>query len=314
MHARQPVPESLLRLAACQEGVLTLEQVVGHGLTPAVVRRLCTEQWRRLARGVVWTGWGEPPWGSWAWAGVLAAGDRSRLGGEASGHLWGLRPEPPVIEVLLPAPGSCTVRGPWRFVRESPGLRSARSVGEPPRLGVLDTVLDLADVGDEADVVELLTQAQRRRLVSATALLAALDGRTQHRHRKLLVDLLADVAEGVESPLELQYLREVERPHGLPEGRRNRYRGGLRYRTDVGYDQYLLLVELDGRLGHEGASRFRDFRRDNAFAVRALLTLRYGWYDVVHRPCEVAAQVALVLQQRGWDGVPSRCRRCELVC
>jgi hypothetical protein len=81
----------------------------------------------------------------------------------------------------------------------------------------------------------------------------------------------------------------------------------------VGYDGYTLLVELDGRLGHEGAGRFRDLRRDNDFALRSLITLRYGWWDVVERPCEVAWQVATVLRSRGWEGVPTRCHRCRSV-
>ena len=125
--------------------------------------------------------------------------------------------------------------------------------------------------------------------------------------------MLSDVAKGVESPLELRYLRDVERAHGLPEGQRQRYRGGLRHRTDVSYDEFAVLVELDGRLGHEGAGRFRDMRRDNDFALRALLTLRYGWPDVVDRPCEVAFQVATVLADRGWTGLFGRCHRCERV-
>jgi hypothetical protein len=116
---------------------------------------------------------------------------------------------------------------------------------------------------------------------------------------------------GVESELELRYLRDVERAHRLPEGNRQCYRGALRHRSDVGYDAFALLVELDGRLGHEGAGRFRDYRRDNDFALRQLLSLRYGWFDVVDRPCAVAFQVGSVLVSRGWRGVPERCDRCR---
>lgn len=121
---------------------------------------------------------------------------------------------------------------------------------------------------------------------------------------------------GARSPravVELAYLRDVERAHGLPRGRRNRYRGNLRYRTDVDYDAYALLVELDGRLGHEGGGRFRDYRRDNAFALQALTTLRYGWFDVAELSCEVTNQVSTILRARGWSDLPTRCRRCRRV-
>jgi hypothetical protein len=117
--------------------------------------------------------------------------------------------------------------------------------------------------------------------------------------------------EGAESPLELTYLRDVERPHGLPRGRRQKSRLGLRYVSDVGYDEWALLLELDGRDGHAEEGRFRDRRRDNAFALRALLTLRYGWYDVTDKPCAVAWQVATVLRARGWLGDFRRCGRCR---
>jgi hypothetical protein len=80
--------------------------------------------------------------------------------------------------------------------------------------------------------------------------------------------------------------------------------------SDVGYDAYRLLVELDGRAGHEGMGRFRDMNRDNQFALIEWITLRYGWYDVVHRPCVVAFQVAAALAVRGWNGLPTRCFRC----
>jgi hypothetical protein len=85
---------------------------------------------------------------------------------------------------------------------------------------------------------------------------------------------------------------------------------GLPYATDVGYDAYGLLVELDGRLGHEGAGRFRDMERDNRFVLGGLTTLRYGWFDVVDHPCLVAAQVGQMLIARGWLGLPARCERC----
>ena len=53
--------------------------------------------------------------------------------------------------------------------------------------------------------------------------------------------------------------------------------------------------------------RFRDFRRDNEVVAAGESVLRYGWPDVTAHPCAVAAQVAGVLQTRGWTGLPKRC-------
>jgi len=289
--------------------------VLAHGLSGDVLGRLSRSgEWPRLGRGVFATSPGPPGWEALAWAGVLLGGDRARLGPGASAHLHGLVAAAPLpVDVLVPLHHQVRVQGPWQFHRERPGVRSSKVTGSPPRLLATETVLDLAAQGGEGEVVDLVVRATQQRLVTAAGLSSALELRATHRHRRLLQTLLDDVAEGVESQLERRYLHDVERAHGLPDGLRQRYRGGLRHRTDVGYDTYGLLVELDGRLGHEGAGRFRDMRRDNAFALLAMLTLRYGWPDVVERPCEVASQVATVLTGRGWPGPLGRCRRCRRV-
>jgi hypothetical protein len=117
--------------------------------------------------------------------------------------------------------------------------------------------------------------------------------------------------EGATSVLEIGWMRKVERPHGLPRGARQVFgrvhgRGILR---DVAYEQYGVFIELDGRLGHEGADHaFRDMDRDNAAAMEGRTTLRYGWTAVMTDPCAVAAQVAVLLRNRGWTGDLSRCR------
>lgn len=313
MYARQPVPDTLLRLADLQDGALSRVQVLGHGLTSHVLARLLRSgAWQQLGGGVYATSPGPVPWKTRAWGGVLLGGPDSRLGPQASGYLHGLLPEAPgVVDVLVPMTGPHRSTGPWVFVRERPGVRSPRSVGSPSRLTIEDTVLDLAAPASPTEVVRLVTKAVQRRGTRASRIAVALDERQRHPHRRFMQGLLGDVAAGAESRLELSYLRDVERAHGLPQGIRQASRRNLPYASDVGYDEWKLLVELDGRLGHEGEGRFRDMWRDNQFLLEALLTLRYGWIDVVDRPCAVAAQVATILIRRGWTGVPTRCPRCR---
>jgi hypothetical protein len=76
---------------------------------------------------------------------------------------------------------------------------------------------------------------------------------------------------------------------------------------DVRYRRWSTVVELDGRAAHPVEEAFRDFRRDNRVVVAGDVVLRYGWRDVACHPCEVAAQVAEVLQARGWPGPPRVC-------
>jgi len=315
---RRDPSTDLLALAALQSGVLTLEQAEGLGLSRWCVSRILAQgQWTRLARGVLWTrplGVGEEiPWLVRAWGGLLAAGDGSRLGPRSSGHLHGLVDEAPRKPDIFARGRSVSARtdGPWLLRREQVGVRSAKTVGSPPRLGVEATVIDLCDGVTASEVPGLLTRAVQRRLTTGERIVDELALRARHRHRALVRAILSEVADGVESPLELVYLRDVERAHGLPRGRRQQSRAGLSHVSDVGYDEWALLLELDGRDGHIEEGAFRDRRRDNAFAVRALLTLRYGWYDVTDNPCAVAWQVATVLRSRGWPGELRRCGRCR---
>jgi hypothetical protein len=120
--------------------------------------------------------------------------------------------------------------------------------------------------------------------------------------------MLVDVAVGAQSPLELVYLRDVERAHGLPRGDRQvRVAGRRVIWIDVDYDGFATRVELDGRLGHQGEGRFRDRRRDNRAVVGGIWSLRYGFAETFGSPCEVAIEVALVLRERGWAGWPRPC-------
>ena len=173
-------------------------------------------------------------------------------------------------------------------------------------------MLDLCDLGPEAQVVGWVTSAVQRRLTTPGRLRRRVDGRPRVRYRRLLLHLLADVATGAESPLEVGYLNDVERAHGLPRGARQ-LSSGTPYVTDVDYRPYALLVELDGRLGHEGNGRFRDMDRDNVAGLDGLFTMRYGAQDLYGRPCAIAAQVARALTQRGWTDLPTRCSRCRSV-
>ncbi|MBA8796042.1 very-short-patch-repair endonuclease [Friedmanniella endophytica] len=314
MHPRQPVPSALLRLAALQDRVVTREQALGCGLgRHAIVRLVRDGLWVPLARGVYLVGGGPAGWPALAWAGVLLGGDRARLGGTAAAHAWGWTGSPPEpIDVLVPGAGSAPSRdGRWRFRREQEGVRSPRSPGSPPRTTVEDTALDLVGEAAVDDVVTWLSAAVQSHRTTPQRLRVAAEARQRVRHRALVLRLLDDLATGAHSALEIAYLHDVERAHGLPAAERQ-----VRRRSTVAdalSREFGVLVELDGRAGHTGEARFRDLDRDNVAPLDGLVTLRYGHRDVSTRPCVVAAQVAGVLAARGWPGRPSRCHRCRLV-
>lgn len=314
MRHRQPVPPELLALAAHQDRVITREQALGCGLSQHALARLLRERtWRALARGVYCTDPAEPAWLSWCWAGVLIGGDRARLGGAAAAYLHGIIEDlPREIAVLVPGTGGRPrIAGPWRFIRDQEGHRSPASRGSPPRLGVEDTILDLAENADLADVIGWSGRAIQQRRTTPHRLRTALERRSRVARRKPLAALFADVSAGVRSPLERHYLIDVERAHGLPIGERQAPQGGTQ--IDVWYREFGLIVELDGHRGHDGEGRFRDLRRDNRSTSRGQATLRYGYPDVLDAPCLVAHQVADLLTRRGWTDLLQRCPRCPSI-
>ena len=163
-----------------------------------------------------------PDWLTLAWAGLLIGGDRARLGGLAAAHQWDMtRTEPRPIQILVPASGSTPrVDGPWYFRRERPGARQSASYGNPPRTTIEDTVLDLIDDpdADPQAVVHWLTTAVQTRRTTPKRILKAASSRRFLRHRRLLENLALDVAAGARSPLELDFLRLVERATRPPRG------------------------------------------------------------------------------------------------
>ncbi|MGI3779301.1 MAG: type IV toxin-antitoxin system AbiEi family antitoxin domain-containing protein [Janthinobacterium lividum] len=307
-------PRAELRsLALQQANVVSREQARALGVSDRVVARLVRQQhWRRVTPGIYLTADVEPTFLARAWAGVLIGGDSSRLGRLAAARLQGLADvDPRVVTVWVEHGRAVSERPGFEFLRERPDVRGRTTRGDPPRTNVEDTVLDLCSTAQPEDVVGWLTLAVERRRTTGRRLLRALAGRRRHPHRQLIEGLLADVEVGVRSPLEMTYLRDVERAHGL-SALVTRQLPSLLHKAvrDVCYTDFGVVVELDGRLGHDELGRFRDMNRDNLANLDGLLTLRYGAADLHGRPCAVAAQVARALHRRGWTGLATRCPRC----
>jgi very-short-patch-repair endonuclease len=298
-------------LAAVQFGAMSRVQCLGLGMTPGEIRWMVhSGRWQRVHPGVYLTHTGPLTWRPRVSAALLTCGAGAVASHGTAARLHGLSDrDPDQIEVLIPA--SRRVIRPRRVevATCSDLARRTAPAGWPSRTTVEDTVLDLAERGNSDNAIAWLSTACQRRRTTTARLAEALDRRMRHRWRGLLADALSDVAGGVESVLEYRYVRRVERPHGLPEARRQRASiiGGRRRRTDNEYEQFGVVVELDGRLGHEGEGAFRDRTRDNVMTVRGKATLRFGWADVDAQACEVACDVAALLRSRGWYGDLTPC-------
>jgi very-short-patch-repair endonuclease len=297
--------DELRELAHAQSGALTRGQALSGGLTRTMIRlHLEQGRWQRLQTGVYALYSGPPTRLTVLWGAVLRSGPDAVLSHFTAAELSGLADRPsPLVHVAVPSD---------RYIERIPGIvvhRSGRArvaahpVLTPPRTRLEETVLDLAGTAATLDdACGWITGALGRRLTTQAQLREAMALRAKLRWRRQLAQALTAEWSGVHSSLEYRYLRNVERPHLLPRGVRQaraQQGHGTIYR-DVLYDQYALAVELDGRAAHPGDQRWPDIQRDNAAAADGILTLRYGWFDVTERPCQVAAQVAQVLQPRGY--------------
>jgi Transcriptional regulator, AbiEi antitoxin len=302
--------------ADLQNGVLTRRQALSAGITDkAIAANLRQGRWQRLRPGVYATFSGAPSPDCLLWAAVLRAGPRAVLSHQTAARLWGLSgPATAAIHVTVPR-GSPVTPAPGLIIHYSQRVTQARHpTATPPRTTVEETALDLASAAATADdAVAWILRAVASRRTTPERLALALRRRRRMRWRAEVSHAVDPVNSGVHSILEYRFVTRVERPHGLPAGTRQRLarRGASAQYSDVAYEDYATLVELDGRAAHPESSRDLDTRRDNANLADGWVTLRYGWAEVSEHSCEVAAQLALILHRRGW---PGSLRRCSANC
>jgi hypothetical protein len=306
---------ALMQEQAC---CFSRNQALACGLTDeGIDANIRARRWARPAPGVLVAFTGPMPYLTRVWAGVLAAGEGAAATRSTALRLFGLASmaNDDSIQVVIDhdrrAVGLRSV-----VIRRRRGLASVMHPHRlPPSVRVEEAVLQhAARVARPGAGLAVIADSCQQGLTTASRLKEALELLPRLRKRRLWLSALEDVATGAHSFLELTYLRSVERAHGLPTPIRQaagRGWGGARVWRDGEYPGFGVVLELDGRLGHEWASdQLRDRRRDATAAVYGSLTLRHGYADVMD-PCETARLVAAVLHSRGWRGAP---RRCSSTC
>lgn len=307
------LPSTLRNLSWNQSGVISRAQALRAGLTMDKIKfRVKSDRWRQLYPGVYATFTGFPGHNAQLWAAILSAGPGAVLSFETAAELQRLSDRPShMIHVTVPWQRRIAAPSGVKLHRSGRAVEAVERDSNPPRTSIEETVLDLTQSAVSFDdVCGWVTRAFARDLTDEGRLRAAMRQRPKLRWRADLHELIAAVASGDHSVLEYRYDRDVERAHGLPEPVRQAPFAdpdGRRGRRDRVYQQYGVVVELDGRLGHGPEDQWRDKDRDNAAAVDRQQTLRYGWEHVRWHPCATALQVARVLKAHGWDGWPRPC-------
>ncbi|MEP9362551.1 type IV toxin-antitoxin system AbiEi family antitoxin domain-containing protein [Nocardioides sp. CN2-186] len=302
-----------------QDGVIARRQLLEHDIgLPAIARMVRRRELARVHPGVYAEHTGPLTWHQRAWAAVLFSWPAALTHESALRAAEGPGRRDRDEDVMHVA-----VDRERRLV-QPPGVRIHRIAGfddrvrwnlGPPRVRYEHAVLDVAGAaGSDLRAIAVLADACGSRRSTAQRLVATLADRPRQARRAWISGVLDDVAAGTCSVLEQGYLSHVQRAHGLPAGRRqasHRHAGVLTLR-DVDYAELGVVVELDGRLFHDSATRRdRDMDRDlDSTAADGSLTIRLSWGQVFDRPCRTASRLALVLQGRGWLGSLAHCPEC----
>lgn len=328
----------LQRLIDDQHGLVTRPQIARLGYSRKRIDFLVeSRQWQRVLHGVYSVTTGPLDRRMTLVAALLYGGESAILSHDSAAEEWGMigvdagRPvhvtvryglsamnQPPTYRRggarLTPLIGA--VLHPGVRVHRSRAIAHIRVESALPRTTRADTALDMAVASPTpTEAVDTLVSAVTHSGVKLLDIQRRLAERPPHRYGNAIAGAVALLADGVQSILEFRYATDVEQAHGLPAARRQGevVVDGHTLYEDVTYriDEHEVIVRLDGREAHSvSAIAFRDRRRENAAELAGKSSLVYGWDEVDREPCEVAAEVRVVLQRHGWDG-PNPCVRCK---
>lgn len=302
---------------ALQSGVVSRHQLHDVGLQPHDLKRLLrSRDLVRLHDGVFVDHTGTLTWLQRAWAGVLLAWpaalshDSAIRAADGPGRCGR---DDRTIHLAVDRRRSLAVPTGYRLHRLARLDDKVQWNTTPPRVRIEEALIDVAAAKpDDFDAIATLADAISARRTTAGRISKHLAARARVPRRAFLHDVLADLDGGTCSVLEHGYLTRVERPHHLPTAARQVRDSvnGPVYR-DVVYVELDQVVELDGRLWHDGVKgRDADLDRDLDAALGRLGTVRLGWGQVFARPCRTAVRIAGLLSARGWRGHLVRCPDC----
>ena len=274
---------------ATRRGLITNATLREIGLSRrAITDRCAAGRLIRIHQGVYFVGHAEPTPLARAEAAVLACGPRAALSHDSAAALYGLRRWPAVPEISS------------ALQHKRPGIRSHQTltltladiavrtgirVTTPPR-----TIADIEPRLTDVQLTNLIHEARRNRDLPNPELarlyrlcpraVGAYDSEEapsrsifQHEFKAFLV--------GFDLPIP-----EFEAPwHG--------------YEVDAFYEDYRLIVELDGYLDHSQPDRFEADRERDALAIELKFdTLRITWKRLKRRPVPLARQFRTILANR----------------
>ena len=147
----------------------------------------------------------------------------------------------------------------------------------------------------------VLVMTVQQRIAPVHDIAEALGTVIRHRRRRLLLAVLADIADGVQSMGELDFAR-LCRSVGLPEPDRQVLRRGSRGRVylDAYWDEWAVVAEIEG-IHHEWESnQVGDTLRQNDLTLTSAAVLRIPVVGLRDQPGPYLQQLRSLLLRRGW--------------
>lgn len=299
------------------DGVLTTAQALTC-LKGAELRwRIDSGKWQRPCRGVVVTHSGPISESQLLRVALARCGPHAVLAGLTAAKLDNFRgfdDKSPLAEVpvyVLTPPGTKRRSAPSGLtviVHQSKLLtdEDIYPLRRPRRTRMARSLVDAAAwMPTDRGAMAVLAAGVQQGRVRVTDLRTVLDRAGMVRRRGLMLDILGDIEGGAQALSELDFTRKVVRQFQLPEPSRQVAKRDSRKRRrwiDVAFDDWKLLVEIDGAQHIQPLDQWDDMDRDNDLEIDGYRVLRFPAWLVRDKPEYVAKKIFDVLRRGGYRG------------
>jgi hypothetical protein len=309
----------LSEVLEAQEGVLSTSTALRFMSEDQLRWKISSGRWQRPSRGVVIAHSGPPTEGQLLRAVLLRAGPRSALAGLTAARLDGFKG----FDDKAPfADRPIYLLVPYGYKRRTPPLglnvvthysqrladADVHPMRQPRRTRIARSLIDAAAwMPTDRGSMAVLAAGVQQGLVRVADLWLMADQTETLRRRKAIIETLGDIAGGSQALSELDFIRLVVRPFGLPEPSRQSARWDRRGRRrwiDAAWDDCKIAVEIDGAQHTEDPlQRWDDMERDIGLMLSGYRTLRFPGWLVRDDPEYVAGRILEVLRTARQPGL-----------
>jgi hypothetical protein len=306
---------NISEVLVAQEGVLSTSTALRFMSEDQLRWKIASGRWQKPSRGVVIAQSGPLTERQSLRVALLRAGPRSALAGLTAARLDGFKG----FDDKAPfADRPIHLLVPYGYKQRTPPLglnivthysqmltnADVHPTRQPRRTRIARSLVDAAAwMPTDRGAAAILAAGVQQGLARAADLKLVADRIETRRRRKLIIEVLGDIAGGSQAISELDFLRLVVRPFGLPEPTRQvsrRDRHNRRRWIDAAWDDCKLAVEIDGAQHTEDPlQRWDDMERDIGLVLDGYRTLRFPAWLVRKNPGHVARCIREALGKAG---------------